>query len=219
LAADPKPRPHGLTRVDLKQPILWRSSCDVPPNTVFEFGGQSQVAPDGVGHTRIRRPDGPEITIETLRSQNAAQAVHDRLAPLAGVLKDAVARARTLYLDDLVPHGKAAANPIDAGLSAQLVTFQRNFKQPIKQLIEDTKYTRVVQVGSFEALETQADRAFDALIADVTPANIAALARVQIAVEQLAETTDAEPPPRALSPLAPDEKGGAVVLFCGVHLD
>ena len=35
LAADPKPRPHGLPRVDLKQPILWGATCTIGPEVTI----------------------------------------------------------------------------------------------------------------------------------------------------------------------------------------
>ncbi len=43
--------------------------------------------------------------------------------------------------------------------------------------------------------------------------------QAQIAMEKAAEALDAEPPPRALSPLVYDAKNKLFILFGGDHLD
>src|SRR4051812_24025646 len=47
-------RGHRLPATDLRQRVIWGSSCDGPGGTGLSFGGQDQRADDGRPHTRVR---------------------------------------------------------------------------------------------------------------------------------------------------------------------
>jgi hypothetical protein len=60
----------GAPGVDLKQVVIWGSTCKQPEGEGLAFGGQDQRASDGRPHTRILR-DGDWIRIdEELRKRN-----------------------------------------------------------------------------------------------------------------------------------------------------
>ena len=54
LLAQEKPKPHKLASTDMKQRVIWGSTCEVPDGPSLAFGGQDQQADDGNPHTRIK---------------------------------------------------------------------------------------------------------------------------------------------------------------------
>jgi hypothetical protein len=178
----PQEKPFRLPGTDLKQQVIWGSTCESPTLTLA-FGGQDQKADDGNPHTRIKDGDAWKAIHEELRAKNPNQKRRDELWALRNRVKDLAARARSRFFEgqpteDLAPVALEIQPPVDSW--AEVPDFLKS------------------------------GRAAEA---------VRRMAAVQIAIEKAAEALDAEPAPRAVSPLAFDAKSGLFVLFGGDHLD
>src|SRR5579872_5748670 len=70
-------RPYRLPAVDLKERIIWGSTCETPDGFALSFGGEDQDSDDGIGHTRIKEKGGEWKDIhEELRKANPLQPLH-----------------------------------------------------------------------------------------------------------------------------------------------
>src|SRR5579863_1502554 len=49
-----KPHPYRLHGVDIRQQVIWGSTCEAPDGTALSFGGEDRDAEDGLSHTRLR---------------------------------------------------------------------------------------------------------------------------------------------------------------------
>jgi hypothetical protein len=89
-----KPKPYRLPSTDLKQRVIWGSTCEVPDGPSLAFGGQDQQADDGNRHTRVKVNGQWTSIVEDLRAANPDQKRYDdhRLADAAA--KAAQARVR-----------------------------------------------------------------------------------------------------------------------------
>ena len=88
IAAAPKPKPHNLPAVDLKQTVIWGSIAPDDGGNVLAFGGMDQSAPDGIAHTRIQIAGKWVPLYEHLRKYNPAQPLCDRLRKLHDLQKE-----------------------------------------------------------------------------------------------------------------------------------
>ena len=213
-------------------PVIWSSTCQAPDGTVLAFGGEDQHAADGRYHTHLKTSgaDGAlqELT-ERLRAGNPLQALHDRIRQARGGMKDALARIRSAYLDGVARAATdAGADAPGLVLSRQLALVttaladcsrpqtgrtayhQRQLDLAIGHLASAASTLTMVQTGL-----TDAASAASAASADT----VSTLNQVQIELEQAAAALDAEPGPRALSPLVYDERSRLFILFGGDHLD
>ena len=199
-----QPKSYRLPSTSLKPSIIWDSVCDD-----LAFGGQDQKADDGAGRTRVK-VDGQWVPIhDQIRKKNPLQSLHTRAVTLARQQKDVVARARSIYF---------------SGLSADEEAKQVQKLQPVAaQWFKDARSLMADLDGKGDSAKRAVDRLAGAtfVLPDkaITPEVIAKLYAVQLAAEQAAELLDAEPAPRALSPLVYDAKSGLYVLFGGDHLD
>ncbi|MFI5379349.1 MAG: kelch repeat-containing protein [Tepidisphaerales bacterium] len=161
-----------LESVDLKQPVIWTSECDVGNGLTLRFGGQDQQADDGRVLTWIRENGQWKDLSDELRKSNPSQARCDAICKTRDELKRAAAQLRRAYFDD---------EPLPEAAKAVVAA----------------------------AVPVEAD----------TPDWLRKIGQAQIALEQLAESLDAQPAARALSPLAFDAAHRRVWLFGGDHLD
>jgi hypothetical protein len=216
-------RPHGLPAVDLKERVIWGSTCEGPDGLALSFGGEDQRAEDGRAHTRLRIKDDWQDIHGDLRSRNPLQKYHDRCRALAKRQKETTARVRHLYLEGLPAE-------VEAGRLKEVRPAQEQLTRDLAGLVEQLKE----EAGRLKGYEAdQARHALDSLLAPresagksaarlmerLTPELIEELNSIQIALEKSAEYLDAEPPARALSPLVYDASVKGFVLFGGDHLD
>jgi hypothetical protein len=89
-----KPKSHKLPSTDLKQPVIWGSTLEVPDGPSLAFGGQDQKSDDGNPHTRIKVDGQWKSIYEELRAANPDQAKADRSRAAAAESKAARARWR-----------------------------------------------------------------------------------------------------------------------------
>lgn len=215
---------YRLPGVDLKERIIWGATCEGPDGTGLSFGGQDQVADDGQPHTRIRVQGQWQAIHEELRSRNPLQKYANQCQTLAKRQKDGGARVRHLYLEGLPPEIEAKR------VNAEVRPFQDQVNKELAALLPALKEVSASNKGYegeqarhaglllANALEV-AEKVTPSLAKRLVPAVSGDMTAVQIAVEKAAEILDAEPPPRALSPIAYDQRSKVFVLFGGDHLD
>jgi hypothetical protein len=213
LAAPPKS--YRLPGTDLKQPIIWGAVCELPDGTGLAFGGEDQKADDGQAHTRIKTKDGWKPLVEELRKNNPWQAHHHRGAELARRQKDLAARARRIYFTGLPLKERAkqlGELQVDQKvLQAELLRLVGDLK-PFEAKMNDNRLQPLRDAAATAAalFKSRGDDRDDTILP---------MRQVQVALEKAAEVLDAEPPPRALSPIVYDEKTRLYVLFGGDHCD
>ena len=214
---------YRLKDTDLKQQVIWGATCDGPDGAGLAFGGQDQQADDGRPHTRLREGGQWKAIHEALRAANPLQASHDEIRAIRDAQKTVAAHARSIYFQ-----GLAVADE-QARVRAEVVPAQ---KEVVRRLEAATSVlAKRTGLGGYESRQAKSSLALlevaaaaagplpEALAARVTPETIKAMVAAQIDLETAAEALDAEPPPRALSPIVYDAKTGLYVLFGGDHLD
>jgi sialidase-1 len=221
--AQAQPRSYRLPAVDLKERVIWGSTCETPEGFALSFGGEDQDSHDGIGHTRIKEKGGEWKDIhEELRKANPYQPLHDKLWALRERHKDFLARTRALCFEGLTEDEDAKR--IKSELHPELEKLHMAFKD----LLED-----VAKVpGNDETLNLLQDslekhmKLLDPTVGmwKITPRvnasnTVMKMRRWQHMLETWAEWLDAEPPPRALSMLVYEPKTKVFVLFGGDHLD
>jgi hypothetical protein len=214
-----EPRPYRLPAVNLKERVIWGSTCETPEGFALSFGGQDQDSDDGIGHTRIKQKGGEWKDIhEELRKANDLQAWHDRAWAIRERQKDLLAKARAVYFRGLT--GKAGKDA-----RAELLAAQKKISAEIKELVADVEKkkeeaTQIRHAWFFlrDALEAS-NAACISLDTAIDAGNLIKMHTAQVMLETAAEPLAAEPPPRALSPLVYDAKHNLFVLFGGDHFD
>jgi hypothetical protein len=214
-----KPKAYNLPATDLKQQIIWGATCDGPNGTGLAFGGQDQKSDDGVGHTRIK-VDGKWVDIsEELRRNNPLQKLADRCKVLARRQKDIHARARFIYFQGLAVDEQAKA--IEAEVWSPLKELQQKLAALREDLLQakggleqyDRKRATLASVEmSGVKLDAKSPR-------ELTGEFVRTLNTNQQYLENAAAWLEAEPLPRALSPIVYDAKTGVYVMVSGDHLD
>ena len=215
---------------DRLPPVIWSSTCQAPDGTVLAFGGEDQRAVDGQYHTHLKTGGADsslqELT-ERLRAGNPLQALHDRVWQARAKVKQELARIRFAYLDNTARRAPGAEMPEDAvarQLAAVIMAWdacsrsptgltpyhQRQLDLAIKNLTSAVGMLETVLKGLINAGN---------LSHVVSADSVCTLHQVQIGLEQAAALLDAEPGPRALSPLVYDDRSKLFILFGGDHLD
>jgi len=219
-----EPRAYRLPDVDIKQQVIWGSTCPGPNGTGLAFGGQDQKSEDGRPHTRVMK-DGRWTAIHReLRAANPLQTYHARARVLRNLQRRATARARYIFFKGL------SAEEESRLVKSELVPLQRDVGEKLSALIDELTKT-AAELENYEA--GQAKRAVaclqsaqrkmtsinESLAAHVYPETIQEMSALTIELDKVCETLDAQPPPRALSPLVYDPKTKLFVLFGGDHCD
>jgi len=223
LDAAERQRPYRLPSVDIKEPVIWGASCELPGGGGLAFGGQDQLAEDGRPHTRVKK-DGEWTPIHgSLRAANPLQPLHDRAIELRDRQRFAAARARFIYFKGL--DGDAVA---DRARGETLSLLSRQVVSGLEELIAnlgDAKHIGPLspyqsdQAALAAAALKAAAEATAALDPVATPETVRALSAGVVRIDHAAELLDAEPPARALSPIVYDPKTKLFVLFGGDHCD
>jgi len=221
-----QPRAYRLPDVDLKQPVIWGAVCESPDGFALAFGGQDQHSDDPNPHTRVRIDGQWKAIHEELRAASALQPFHARIWASRSAQKDAVAKARAIWFAGL-PSGDAAK-----AVAAELVPRQQKVLEEVRRTVAELeKAAGALKDKDYELAQAQLAlallrRAAEAVGGVVRGASggvsaelVAAMIECQVMLEKCAEMVDAEPPPRALSPLVWEPRSRMFVLFGGDHLD
>jgi hypothetical protein len=199
LAAAPRQeKSHKIPSVDLKQRVIWGSVCELPDGSGLAFGGQDQHADDSNPHTRVKEAGEWKAIHEELRAANPGQRSSDKLRARALEMKALASRMRALHFRGLGP------------------------SEEVERLrLELAREGKGEPEGRRQALETaQARAALLEIKGQLSAADLyVALHAEQLRLESVTDSCGFEPPPRALSPIAYDEKMKVFVLFGGDHLD
>jgi hypothetical protein len=222
LSAAGQGRSFRLPDVDIKQRIIWGSTCEGPDGIGLAFGGQDQEADRGQPPTRIRVDGKWQEIGDELRTKNPLQPLCDEATALARRQKEALARARHTHLEGLGATAKqqkteAFVNLLDSFEAAA------NFNERLRGARKKYQDYELRQVeAALELLEKVTTREL-VVSKNLAPGKMAeALAQMwanQIDLERAAEALAAEPPGRALSPIDYEPQTKGFVLFGGDHLD
>ncbi len=223
LAADPKSKPYRLPSVDIKQPIIWGATCELPDGTGLAFGGQDQTAEEAGAWTALRQ-DGKWLDIRAaLRGANPRQAFHSRCAEAAVDQAKLLARARRIWFVGGWESLRATATreelePKENLVLLQIQKLQGSFAEP-----PNPDAVGEVKPSAIQSALNQAERTATEAVAslghDLNANGMGKMWDLQRQIEQAAELLDAEPAARALSPIVYDARSGRYVVFGGDHCD
>jgi len=215
---------YRLKEVDLKTPILWGPECREPEGKGLAFGGEDQDAEDGCAHTRILVGGQWKDIHEELRAANRFQKSHDLVWAIRNQVKSIAARARAIWFRGLLASEEQAAVKADllpavekalGDLKPLVPVDKRSSAKPDAEESAWISWEEVLLRSAQEKLAPVPA----ALQGGVSPDAVSRLGTAQIELEKAAEMLDAEPPPRAMSPIVYDAKTDLYVLFGGDHLD
>lgn len=221
--ADDARRSFRLPSVSLRQPILWGYTAEAADGTALAFGGQDQTAADGRGRTRLRLDGRWQALYPTLRQANPLQRYHDRVRALRETWKDSLAAGRRLYL-----RGHPAEETRRQARESLLPALRQTLSAVVALANE---LDRLPDLPAYEAGQVRVSLALlhqavkdgrsltERAEVAVDPTLPGGLRAAQVLLEKAAEPLDAEPPPRALSPIVHEPRSGLFVLFGGDHLD
>ena len=212
-----------LPEANLKEPVIWGSRCEEPGEQGLAFGGQDQKADDGRAHTAVRTGGVWQSIASELRAANLLQPFHDRTVSIRKQQKDAIAVTRRIYFDGLPAADEERR--VQSELTPLLNEIQREIgalldEQPqLKDLPEYETGQRAIFQRALSSIAGKISKIAGDTGKSVSVESLKTLAQIQIEIEQAAETLDAEPPARALSPLAYDPQSKLYILFGGDHCD
>ncbi len=224
-----KPKFTAAPAADLSKPIIWGSECETPDGRGLRFGGCDQQADDGAAHTQIKVDGQWKPIVEELRKANALQECHNQVTDASARLRRRLARYRHIYFEGLPPDQQWAAvadrftllKPSDL---PELFPGRKELLAAagIKGPLDADQKARLDQSvrlcgKAFTAVWDPRGERFEAL--PITPPWLHTIFDGVVALQQAAEILDAEPAPRALSPIAYDAKSRLFVIFGGDHLD
>ena len=215
---------YHLPMTDLTRRIQWGGWCELPGGTGLLFGGMDQGAEDGNPHTQVRQ-NGAWVSIgQELRTKNPLQKLQEQTWALRIRQKNAAAKARSIYFQGLT--AAEESQRIKTELTPMLDALSRDLDKlsaDLRTTIMGRKGYEGGQAGLALALTGVAANSEQALLksaaVSVSAEAIRAMVAVQVALEESSEALDAEPPPRALSPVVFDAKTKLFVIFGGDHLD
>jgi hypothetical protein len=220
LAPQDKPKPYRLPSTDLKQRVLWGSTCEVSDGPSLAFGGQDQQAEDGNPHTRIKI-DGRWTSIhEELQSNNPLQGVRKNCLAMTDQVRRTLARNREGYFEGF-PVEEDRTRKSLAEETERLEEFRQWMAEGIRIFEQVTARLQGEDLDRAKGVLEDLRKVPDWMKLDIgfTAEAIAAATSLLIHCEKIAERLDCEPAPRALSPIVYDAKTKLFVIFGGDHLD
>ncbi len=199
LLGQAKEKSYRLPSTDLKQQVIWGATCEVPDGPSLAFGGEDQKAEDGNPHTRIKVDGAWKAIHEELRTKNPLKEALGHCWAKTYIGKVRLSGLRSRFFEGLT-EDQTSAPSLGRVTAAAIEHEALGAKWPE---YETDQARRAIQL--LKPIEAS-DSPKESL-------------QIQIALERAAELLDAEPPPRALSPIAYDEKSKLFVIFGGDHLD
>jgi len=217
--AQQKPKAYNLPATDLKQQVIWGAICDGPNGTGLAFGGQDQKADDGIAHTRIKVNGEWQAIHEELRKNNPLQQHAEQAQALARQARELVAQARRSNLE-----GHSADKKKEWLRTEWAPRYQKLTDGLRAFTLGGLALKAEDQKRAEEARPLLERAAADLKSADTVLNGGGALLHLNLQdaarrIERVGGMLDAEPPPRALSPIAYDAQTKLYVLFGGDHLD
>ncbi|MCY3024494.1 MAG: kelch repeat-containing protein [Planctomycetota bacterium] len=212
-----------LPETDLKQRVIWGSTCEEPEGAGLAFGGEDQQADDGQPHTRLKEAGVWGAIVAELRGRNKLHLFCERAMAIRQQQKNAAACARRIYFE-----GLPAADE-QKRVQAELAPLQQETVTALGALMAALEQLRGVDgdetaqaAFALRLLRSAAEKVRPLAATPaigVTADAVKGMDAARIDIEKAAEALDAEPPPRALSPLVYDVQSKLYVLFGGDHCD
>ncbi len=226
-AAEPaKPHPYRLPSVNIKEPVIWGSTCEAPDGTALSFGGEDRASDDGLAHTRLR-VDGKWIDLRDTFANDPRQKTRDRTWALREQQKDLLAKARTFYFTGLSKRQIA-----DSSIPSKLAEHEEPISLTVSKLFSEAAAYGGTDLAStsptvspLAGFTAELERVKEIYESDVrlgggfSPELLARMRAAQIFLERAADAVAAEPPARALSPIVYEPNSKLFVLFGGDHCD
>jgi hypothetical protein len=224
--AKKKPKFTAAPGADLSKPVIWGSECETPDGRGLRFGGCDQRADDGAAHTQVKSGGQWTPLLADLRKANRLQAGCERLHLAGEELRQVLACYRNVYFHGLPADQQWAFargfRQVKPSAAARLVPaweeilracgIQGAASAEVKARLQCCEQCRNKALAALQGRLGTASE-------EVMPQAMQAVFAAIVALQQGAEALDAEPAPRALSPIAYDAKHKLYVLFGGDHLD
>lgn len=215
------PRPYRLPSVNIKQPVIWGSTCEGPDGIAISFGGEELASDDGLAHTRIR-VDGKWIDLREMFSKDPRTKAHEKVWTLREDQNANLVRARGAYFD-----GFAYWTGMRGEIRNSIDNHEQMIANDITKLIAGSTvdadptvaaiWKVVPSLGkSRSSLEKTGMRARSE---GITARVLGEMRAIQVDFERIADMLGAEPAARALSPIVYEPKSKLFVLFGGDHCD
>lgn len=204
----------------------WGSECRGPAGKGLAFGGEDMDADDGRPHTRVLEGGAWKAVHEELRKENPGQQLYGQVWALRNLQKNAAAKARHIYFKGL-PDDEETKR-----IKAELLPLQEKLVEDLDAAVAELERIMSVKdmakydagqfqfvIGRLKLVAASAKSLVKETADGLSAEEIKKMLPVQISLELAAEALDAEPPPRALSPVVYDAKTGLYVIFGGDHFD
>lgn len=218
---------YRLKSVDIKNRIIWGSECIIDDNLGLAFGGQDQLSPSGSPGTRVREAGEWKSISEELDKANVWREKADGLRPPIAVLRVFNSFERRTYLSD---RARVAATLNDDDIAQRYGSTPPELEKTASELDSwlDVRITAMSEeMAERKRLASGQITIATGLLREVSsftdtkrlPGDVRTTRQAIEHLEQAANILGSEPPPRALSPIAFDEKTRQFLLFGGDHLD
>lgn len=212
-------RVAGSPQTIERQPVIWAWRFLLPDGSGLAFGGRALRTDDPCVHTQVRQAGEWKEFIEELRKKNLLQASHDSLLALRRPLQLVTGLARASFFEGRDEASEKAfmekeVAPKAGGLAGKL----KEGRSALSKAGGSDAYAAAQAAFALGHLDKVLP-AVEGLGLSTSHEKLAALRQARIELEQAIDALDAEPPARALSMLAYDEKTGLLAVFGGDHLD
>ncbi len=213
-------QPFKIPKANLHEQIIWGSTCQGANGYLLGFGGQDQIA-DEIPRTRVQVEGKWQSLSEELRRKSPLNKQHELCLRLATQIGQMASLRRAAFF-----RGMADAL-VNTDLQARLRTLAGTSDSLTKSLGEQQKHSddyarqqAKYSAGILGNASTLAEKLVALDTAEQCTADACGLdTKLLRMIEQAAESIDAEPPPRFLSPLVYDSQSKLFVLFGGDHGD
>ena len=215
------PYPYRLPSVNIKQPVIWGSTCEGPDGIALSFGGEDLASDDGLCSTRLR-VDGKWIDLrETFAKDPRAEGARVDLE-LARIAEE----GRCPGADDLFLGSTGWIRTLSelrtlVCCAGELSNLEFGAKSLVISIpkFEPALANNSDAVKAFETSESKINRLQKQLDSEGISAGSCRIREIQVDLEKIADMTAAEAAGAALSPIVFEPKSKLFVLFGGDHCD
>jgi len=209
---------YRIPPANLKDRVIWGSTCEAPDGSALSCGGQDQESDDGTSHTRFRPAAGEWIELfESLQKDDPLRDANRDLKQGLRQLKKTAGLGRRTYFDQL---------PIDRfNEEARAVeTLAPRIAKAIADILPRLPQDSVARQRGSRAIKhlnraAEESKQLGRADAAITGGDLARLAVIERELQHAADAISVEPPARALSPIVYEPKTGLFLLFGGDHCD